>query len=169
MEQSLVQPQFVLDYPAALCPLTRRHPDNPDLALRFEGFAMGMEIANAYTELNDPEIQRSNFDQSLAGEGEETMSEVAEAIFKKGDFSGIKGITYREGLNIQKNPERELIADIDSIPFPALHLMPMDSYQPGALFSQGVKGRSYAKIITSRGCPSRCVFCSSSSFWRLSS
>ena len=73
-EQHFVQPTFVLDYPAALCPLTRRHPDSPELALRFEAYVMTMEIANAYTELNDPTIQEENFRGSLAGEErDETM------------------------------------------------------------------------------------------------
>ena len=63
---------FILDYPAPLCPLTRRSPADPRIALRFEAYAAGMEIANAYTELNDPAIQEQNFRQQLAGE-DETM------------------------------------------------------------------------------------------------
>ena len=68
------QPVFVLDYPAALCPLTRRKADDPSIALRFELYIAGMEIANAYTELNDPAIQEANFAAQLRGEdSEETM------------------------------------------------------------------------------------------------
>jgi lysyl-tRNA synthetase class 2 len=74
VEKHLVQPTFVYDYPAAICPLTRRHPENPDIALRFEAYVANMEIGNAYTELNDPEIQRANFESKLAGEEEETMA-----------------------------------------------------------------------------------------------
>ncbi|MCH7720327.1 MAG: lysine--tRNA ligase [Planctomycetes bacterium] len=74
VERNLVQPCFVYDYPAAICPLTRRHPDDPDIALRFEAFAAGMELGNAYTELNDPQIQRENLTRTLAGEGDETMA-----------------------------------------------------------------------------------------------
>jgi lysyl-tRNA synthetase, class II len=66
-------PVFVMDYPAALCPLTRRDPDDDSIALRFELFAAGMELANAYTELNDPAIQEANFAQQLDGEDDETM------------------------------------------------------------------------------------------------
>jgi len=65
----------VRDYPAALCPLTRRKPDDPNIALRFEAFAAGMEIGNAYTELNDPTVQEQNFQRTLAGENkDETMA-----------------------------------------------------------------------------------------------
>ena len=73
-EQHFVQPTFVMDYPAALCPLTRRDAQNQQLALRFETYIMTMEIANAYTELNDPFTQEENFSGSLAGEDkDETM------------------------------------------------------------------------------------------------
>jgi lysyl-tRNA synthetase class 2 len=74
VEGHLVQPCFVYDYPAAICPLTRRHPDDPQIALRFEAFAATMELGNAYTELNDPAIQRANFARQVAGEGDETMA-----------------------------------------------------------------------------------------------
>jgi len=75
VEPKLIQPTFVLDYPAALCPLTRRKPDDPRLALRFELFVAGCELANAYTELNDPAVQEENFRRTLAGEKrDETMA-----------------------------------------------------------------------------------------------
>ena len=74
VEPRLVQPTFVHDYPAELCPLTRRHPDDESIALRFEAFIAGMEIGNAYTELNDPQKQHETFSRKLAGEGEETMA-----------------------------------------------------------------------------------------------
>ncbi len=69
-EDKLIQPTFVTDYPAAVCPLTRPSPDDPSVALRFELFVNGMEVANAYTELNDPEVQEANFRRQLKGEGE---------------------------------------------------------------------------------------------------
>ncbi len=74
VERHLVQPVFVYDYPAAICPLTRRHPDDPSIALRFEAFAAGMELGNAYTELNDPQLQEENLRRQVAGEGDETMA-----------------------------------------------------------------------------------------------
>ena len=74
VEHHLIQPTFVYDYPAAICPLTRRHPDDSSIALRFEAFVAGMELGNAYTELNDPQVQAENFSRQVAGEGEETMA-----------------------------------------------------------------------------------------------
>jgi lysyl-tRNA synthetase class 2 len=64
-------PTFVMDYPAPLCPLTRPKASDPSVAERFELFIGGMECANAYTELNDPDVQEANFKQQLAGQKEE--------------------------------------------------------------------------------------------------
>jgi len=75
VEPKLIQPTFVLDYPAPICPLTRRKPGDPNTALRFEAFVAGTELGNAYTELNDPDVQEENFRRSLAGERrDETMA-----------------------------------------------------------------------------------------------
>jgi lysyl-tRNA synthetase class 2 len=71
VEDALVGPVFVLDYPASMCPLTKRKADNPEVAERFELFVQGMEIANAYTELNDPDLQEELFRTQLAGIEEE--------------------------------------------------------------------------------------------------
>ena len=67
----LDRPVFVHDYPAGLCPLTKRQPGNPNIAERFELYVRGMELANAYTELNDPVTQEQTFRQQLAGLPEE--------------------------------------------------------------------------------------------------
>jgi lysyl-tRNA synthetase class 2 len=73
VEEKLIQPMFVTEYPAALCPLTRRKPGDPSIALRFEAYAAGMELGNAYTELNDPAVQRETLSAQVKGEGDETM------------------------------------------------------------------------------------------------
>jgi lysyl-tRNA synthetase class 2 len=65
VEPAITHPTFVLDYPVELSPLAKRKPDNPRLVERFEAFAGGMEIANAFTELNDPLEQRERFQQQL--------------------------------------------------------------------------------------------------------
>jgi lysyl-tRNA synthetase class 2 len=70
VEEKLVNPTFVIDYPAALCPLTKRKKNKPDIAERFELYIAGMELANAYTELNDPAVQEENFLHQLKGQAE---------------------------------------------------------------------------------------------------
>jgi lysyl-tRNA synthetase class 2 len=71
VEDQLAGPVFVYDYPATLCPLTKRRRDNPALAERFELYFQGWELANAYTELNDPQMQEATFRMQLAGLPEE--------------------------------------------------------------------------------------------------
>jgi lysyl-tRNA synthetase class 2 len=71
VEDALVGPIFVMDYPASICPLTKRKRDNPAVAERFELIVNGMEIANAYTELNDPDLQEQLFKTQLAGLSDE--------------------------------------------------------------------------------------------------
>jgi lysyl-tRNA synthetase class 2 len=77
IEKTLTGPTFVLDYPASICPLTKRKADNPAVAERFELIVAGMEIANAYTELNDPDLQEQLFKTQLAGlPDEESMAKM---------------------------------------------------------------------------------------------
>jgi lysyl-tRNA synthetase class 2 len=71
VEDKLIGPIFVMDYPASICPLTKRKRDNPAIAERFELVVQGMEVANAYTELNDPDLQAQLFHTQLAGQKED--------------------------------------------------------------------------------------------------
>lgn len=71
VEDALDGPVFVMDYPASICPLTKRKADQPEIAERFELFIAGMEMANAYTELNDPDLQEELFKTQLDGLPEE--------------------------------------------------------------------------------------------------
>jgi lysyl-tRNA synthetase class 2 len=66
LEPTLIQPTILHDYPLALSPFAKRSPDDPDIVERFEAFAGGMEIANAFTELNDPDDQRERFAMAAA-------------------------------------------------------------------------------------------------------
>ena len=70
VEERLINPTFVIDYPAILCPLAKPGRKDPQYAERFELFVSGMELANAYTELNDPAQQYENFRHQLRGQEE---------------------------------------------------------------------------------------------------
>ncbi|MFA6384061.1 MAG: lysine--tRNA ligase [Candidatus Omnitrophota bacterium] len=65
-----VNPTFVTDYYTSLCPLAKTKPDNPLLSERFELFITGMEVGNAYSELNDPQEQRARFEEEVKDPGE---------------------------------------------------------------------------------------------------
>ena len=76
VEASLVEPTHVVDFPAAISPLAKRSADDPRIAERFETFCFGMEIANAFSEMNDPVAQRAVLEEQLkhAREGGEYAS-----------------------------------------------------------------------------------------------
>jgi lysyl-tRNA synthetase class 2 len=83
VEDKLTGPVFVYDYPASLCPLTKRRRDNLALAERFELYVNGMELANAYTEMNDPITQEASLRQQLAGLPEdESMAKMDEDFIR---------------------------------------------------------------------------------------
>ncbi len=65
-EDKLFQPTFVIDFPKAVSPLSKASPDNPEIAERFEMFAGGLELANGFSEVNDPADQRQRFEDQLA-------------------------------------------------------------------------------------------------------
>jgi lysyl-tRNA synthetase class 2 len=79
-EEHLIQPTFVTDYPLEVSPLSKQKPDNPDFVERFELYIGGMEIANAFSELNDPEEQRNRFlyQQNLREKGDLTAHAIDE-------------------------------------------------------------------------------------------
>lgn len=89
-------------------------------------------------------------DVVVKGEGEQTIAELASE--KK--LEAIKGIAFRENGKIRENEKRGFVKNLDEIPFPSYHLLPMEKYE--------MSGIKFAAMVTSRGCPFQCVFCSSS-------
>ncbi len=79
-EEHLIQPTFVMDHPIEISPLTKKKPDNPDYVERFEFFMNGWEMANAYSELNDPIDQRERFraQEELLAQGDEEANSTDE-------------------------------------------------------------------------------------------
>jgi anaerobic magnesium-protoporphyrin IX monomethyl ester cyclase len=89
-------------------------------------------------------------DLIIIGEGEQTLQELIPVLHDRNAWHGIPGIAYREAGEIVITEPRELICDLDSLPLPARHLLPISRYQ-----ALGYP----VSIITSRGCPNRCIFC----------
>lgn len=111
------------------------------------------------TLLREESVPGPVIDFGIYGEGELTFNELLQCL--KGNnkppeieaLGKIKGLIYRNGAKVVLSPARELIKDLDTLPFPAYHLFPMERY-PGKY-----------PMITSRGCPFRCVFCAASLAW----
>jgi lysyl-tRNA synthetase class 2 len=84
VEPTLLEPTFLLDYPVELSPFAKRHRSDPGLVERFEAYVGGMEIANAFSELNDPDEQRRRFEQQreLAGAGDAEAQPYDEAFIQ---------------------------------------------------------------------------------------
>ena len=82
-EANYIQPTFITDYPKEMSPLTKEHRSNPDLTERFELIICGKELANAYSELNDPIDQRARFEDQvkLAGRGDDEATEFIDQDF----------------------------------------------------------------------------------------
>jgi len=91
-------------------------------------------------------------------EGESSMLELTEALSGRKKLDDVKGITYRnkDGEIMVTHPA-EKVTDLDTLPMPARHLLPMEHYAEKGCFA--------GTIVSSRGCPYRCVFCSTSAFW----
>lgn len=81
VEPRLIQPTFLLDYPVEISPLAKRKRGNDRLVERFEGFAGGMEVANAFTELNDPLEQRERFREQLGEQDGDDEADIADEDF----------------------------------------------------------------------------------------
>jgi len=103
-------------------------------------------------------LKKTKADFAVLGEGEITIIELLEAISSKKSPSGVKGIAYREGENVIINEKRGLIKDIDSIPFPAYRLFPMEYYRLIRLPHSTNKDFAIP-LLSGRGCVFKCNFC----------
>ncbi len=105
-------------------------------------------------------------DFAVIGEGEETICELASALGSgRGGFGGIDGLAHREAGRVAVNKARALIEKLDSIPYPAWHLMPPSEYWIVPILATA-KSFPIAPIMTSRGCPFPCTFCASNTTWK---
>lgn len=111
----------------------------------------------------DPVSFLDYFDVVVRGEGEQTITELLTAYADGSGFSTIAGIVYRSavggssGPRLINTPERQFIRELDSIPFPARTLLPNESY---IRYGKQKYGFSITTVMSTRGCPYRCEFCS---------
>lgn len=97
----------------------------------------------------------------VRGEGEETFTELVNVLDAGKNLAQVKGISFRDGKNIIHNLPRPFIENLDVLPLPARHLLPMDKYNFRIPFSR-VRATS---VLSGRGCPIGCIYCSTSFLW----
>ncbi len=105
----------------------------------------------------DPKPFLEHFDVVVRGEGEQTMQELLRAHEDASDLNAVAGIVYRKDANLIFTPERSFTKELDRIPFPARGLLPNESY---IRFGKKKYGYSITTVMSTRGCPFRCEFCS---------
>jgi magnesium-protoporphyrin IX monomethyl ester (oxidative) cyclase len=111
-------------------------------------------------------LEDPNVDYVVVGEGEATMLEFLNKWSNGASLNDIEGLAYKEGKEVRLKPRKDFIKDLDVLPFPARHLLPMEEYFK-AMQSHLVTlmRRRFTSMITSRGCPFNCVFCSIHTIW----
>lgn len=110
-------------------------------------------------------IKLQEIDAVVRSEGEETFKELVFALYSNSGFEKIDGLTWKRKGVIQVNTDRRLIEDVNTLPIPDRSLIPYEEYLSHPLYIR-TKNNPVATIFSSRGCPFRCVFCSTQRVWR---
>ncbi|MDH7517018.1 MAG: radical SAM protein [Candidatus Thermoplasmatota archaeon] len=106
-------------------------------------------------------LEETQADISIQGDGELVINDIKKAIREENNFSDIPGIYYREKNQMKKGGPLKLVENLDEIHFPARHLA--NKYNYGNQYNPKIKNGEFTSLITSRGCPYRCRFCSRNS------
>ena len=144
---------------------------------RFDSFRLAQVAKSVNSEivtvLGGPHISMAREDTLLhvpdvdiivLGEGERTLPALVRTLERKGDLGKVPGLMFRRNGDIVDNGPCARIEDLDSLPFPARHLVPMEKYNFTIKMPDGTKLKAQ-NIITSRGCPFDCYFCATPINW----
>jgi len=111
-------------------------------------------------------LSEPKLDMVVLGEGEATMLELIKRLKAGQSIEDMDGIGFKDNGRVVVNQKTQYIEDLDSLPFPARDLLPMELYKEiGVPHSFSAASRNNAPLITSRGCPAHCIYCSSTKFW----
>ncbi|MBN1592268.1 MAG: cobalamin-dependent protein [Candidatus Coatesbacteria bacterium] len=116
--------------------------------------------------LPEESLEKHYIDFVVIGEGEYTMRDLMRRISEGADYSDLDGLGFKKDGQIVVNPKTKFIENIDELPLPARHLLPMETYFKTNIPQSGTSAKSpNTPMMTSRGCPGRCVFCATAGFW----
>ncbi len=104
-------------------------------------------------------LRKTLADAAVIGEGELTVVELLDALENHGPLDKVQGIAHRDGEKVYVNERRPLIEDIDSIPFPAYELFPIDFYRLLRLIPHTERTDFVLPVLSGRGCTFKCTFC----------
>lgn len=141
---------------------TTRHRQALQLAKKAKGEGCTVVMGGPHPTYVDKEILSTGVvDFIVRGEGEETFSELISTLNQRnGRLNLVRGISFLSGGQLVRTPPRPFMENLDQLPFPARHLVPMEEYRRTKMGE-----REVTPIITSRGCPFQCTFCASSHFF----
>ena len=127
--------------------------------LREQGVQTHVTVGNHLATLHDKELLSDfpQFDSAIRGEGELTLVDLLATVKSGGNLKNVKGLTYRRGQEIIRNPPRLNTGNLDEIPYPARDTLP-----------RVLEGGNAPLLYSSRGCNARCDFCSVHNFFRAS-
>jgi anaerobic magnesium-protoporphyrin IX monomethyl ester cyclase len=111
-------------------------------------------------------LTEPSLDLIAMGEGEPTLLELIRRLRAGQSFADLDGLAYKDNGEVHVNPKTRFIEDLDTLPFPARDLLPMDLYKKiGIPQSFSAASKYNAPLASSRGCPAHCIYCSSTKFW----
>lgn len=147
---------FSSEWPFAKAIIREIKKERPDLKI-----VIGGEHVTALPEFSMSDCE--DVDIACVGEGEATLVDLAASIYKNRDLGEVDSILFRRGGTVVKNAPRERIRDVDKL-WPAWDLVPIDTYLDLKLSFGPYRGRTMP-LLTSRGCPFNCTFCSNPVMW----
>ena len=122
----------------------------------------GNQVSEEYGRL----MANDNIDFAMLGESDINLADFIELYFSEGDYHTVPGLVYRKGDGLQVNPAGGIVKKLDELPFPARHLVNMEKYFDISMFHNPYSRHPrVGNVMTSRGCPEKCTFCTTPLRW----